>query len=149
EPVRVAAAADLSDAFNELGETFSREKGQRVEFVFGASGLLAKQLKEGAPFDLFAAANIAYVDEAVASGACDDGSNRKYARGHIAVFLREGGVSPPISLEDLADPRFRRIAIANPDHAPYGIAAREALANAGILDKVKDRLVFGENVRQT
>jgi molybdate transport system substrate-binding protein len=149
EPIRVAAAADLSGAFEELGKTFEREHGQRVELVFGSSGLLAKQLREGAPFDLFAAANTAFVDDAVRSGACDGASKRAYAEGHIVLWWREGGVRAPVALEDLSDPRFRRIAIANPEHAPYGLAAKQALVAAGLYERLKDRLVYGENVRQT
>jgi molybdate transport system substrate-binding protein len=148
-PIRVAAAADLSAAFEELGRQFEKERGQKVSFSFGASGLLAKQLREGAPFDLFAAANASFVDQAVSAGACDGSTKAAYARGHLAVWSKKGSLLPAKSVEELADPRFRKIAIANPEHAPYGKAAKEALITAGIWEKVKDRVVFGENVRQT
>jgi molybdate transport system substrate-binding protein len=147
-PIRVAAAADLSAAFEELGRKFEEERGQKVTFSFGASGLLAKQLREGAPFDLFAAANASFVDQAVSAGACDGSTKAPYARGHLAVWSKRGSVAPAVRLEDLADPRFRKISIANPEHAPYGKAAKEALISAGIWEQVKGRLVFGENVRQ-
>lgn len=148
-PVRVAAAADLTTAFEELGRAFERRTGRTVTFSFGSTGLLARQLQEGAPFDLFAAANASFVDQAVAAGACDGSTKTPYARGRIAAYTRRGGPTPPARLEDLADDRFRRIAIANPEHAPYGQAAREALESLGLFGRVEPRLVLGENVRQT
>lgn len=148
-PVRVAAAADLTLAFEDLGRAFERQTGQTAVFSFGSTGLLAKQLREGAPFDLFAAANVSFVDEVVAAGACDGATKAPYARGRIAVWTRLVGVAPPTSVADLADARFKRLAIANPEHAPYGQAARQALDHAGIWDAIERRLVFGENVRQT
>jgi molybdate transport system substrate-binding protein len=148
EPVRVAAASDLALAFAELGRLFEARTGQKVTFSFAASGVLTKQLAQGAPYDLFAAANASFAESAVASGACRAGSKTNYARGHLAVWSKRGGVAPAKSLADLADPRFKRIAIANPEHAPYGKAAREALTAAGVWDAVAPRLVYGENVRQ-
>lgn len=148
-PVRVAAAADLALAFEELGRVFEQKTGQRVVFSFGSTGLLAKQIREGAPFDVFAAANVSFVNEVVASNACDGSLKAPYARGRIVLWSRKEGVIPPASLADLADPRFRRIAIANPEHAPYGQAARQALQNAGLWSQLQSRIVFGENVRQT
>jgi molybdate transport system substrate-binding protein len=147
-PVRVAAAADLMLAFEELGRLFERETGQRVTFSFGSTGLLAKQLREGAPFDLFAAANVSFVEEVVAAGACDGTTKAPYARGRIALWTKRGAVPPPADVTALADARFRRIAIANPEHAPYGQAAKQALERAGVWRSVQPRLVFGENVRQ-
>ncbi|HRE89492.1 MAG TPA: molybdate ABC transporter substrate-binding protein [Myxococcota bacterium] len=146
-PLRVAAAADLTLAFEELGRTFEQRSGQRVIFSFGATGLLAKQLREGAPFDVFAAANTAFVDEVVKAGACDGATQRPYARGHL-VWTKKGGIATPTTLAELADARFKRVAIANPDHAPYGMAARQALESAGLWETLKPRLVLGENVRQ-
>lgn len=146
-PVRVAAAADLTLAFEEVGRAFEAQTERRVTFSFGSTGLLAAQIRQGAPFDVFAAANRAFADEVVAAGACEGETIVSYARGRIAVWTPPG-IAPPASLEELADPRFVRIAIANPEHAPYGQAAREALEQAGVSDAVEPRLVFGENVRQ-
>lgn len=148
-PVRVAAAADLTFAFEELGRLFERETGRQVTFSFGSTGLLAKQIREGAPFDVFAAANVSFVEDVVAAGACDVTTKARYARGRIALWTRRGGVTPPTKLAQLAHPRFRRVAIANPEHAPYGQAAKQALERAGSWNAVEPRLVFGENVRQT
>lgn len=148
-PVRVAAAADLASAFEEVGRAFERSTGQKVTFSFASTGVLARQLTEGAPFDLFAAANVAFVEQVVKAGACDGATQSLYARGHIVLWTREGGVAPPASLEELAEERFKRIGIANPEHAPYGMAARQALQAAGLWERVQPRLVYGENVRQT
>lgn len=145
-PIRVAAAADLSLAFEELGRAFEARTGRQVVFSFGATGLLATQLRQGAPFDLFAAANRSLAEDVVAAGACDGRTLTPYARGRLAVRPRTG-VAPPAAFEELASERFARIAIANPEHAPYGQAAREALERAGILATVEPRLVLGANVR--
>jgi molybdate transport system substrate-binding protein len=139
-PVRVAAAADLTPVFEELSRGFE----PKVELTFGSSGLLARQLKEGAPFDVFAAANVSFVDDAIKSGACDAATKRSYARGRLAVWTREGAAVP---LEALGDERFKHIALANPEHAPYGQAAKEALASAGLWEKVEPRVVYADNVR--
>lgn len=147
-PVRVAAAADLALAFEELGRDFERQTGHSVTFSFGSTGLLAQQLRAGAPFDVFAAANVSFVDDVVAAGACDGATKAPYARGRIAVWTKRGSVAPPAAFEELADRRFTRIAIANPEHAPYGQAAKQALQQARIFRTVESRLVLGENVRQ-
>jgi molybdate transport system substrate-binding protein len=147
--VRVAAASDLTPAFEELAPQFEASTGQKLALSFAASGLLAKQIEEGAPFDLFAAANVAFVDAVVAQGACDGASKAAYARGRIVVWARKDAGFPAPSLRELEDPRFKRIAIANPEHAPYGKAAQQALERLGLWQKLQPRLVFGENVKQT
>lgn len=148
-PVLVAAAADLTLAFEDLGRSFEKQTGKTVTFSFGSTGLLARQLEQGGPFDVFAAANVSFVDQVVAAGACDGATKAPYARGRIAVVTRKGAATPPKSVGELAEPRFAHIAIANPEHAPYGQAAREALRSAGVWGAVEPRLILGENVRQT
>jgi molybdate transport system substrate-binding protein len=145
---KVAAAADLVFAFGEVGKEFERRTGQPVTFSFGSTGQLAKQIAEGAPFDLFAAANISFVDDVVRAGACDPATKSLYARGRVAVWTRNG-IPRVQRIEDLAEPRFSKIAIANPEHAPYGRAAKEALQRTGTWEKVSGRIVYGENVQQT
>jgi molybdate transport system substrate-binding protein len=148
--VLVAAASDLQGAFGEIGKAFEADGHGKVLFTFAASGVLTKQLKEGAPFDLFAAANASFVDDAVNAGACDGSSKALYARGHLVVWSKKNRkLAPPQALAELADARFVHIAIANPATAPYGVAAKEALAAAGLWDNVSPRVVLGENVRQT
>jgi molybdate transport system substrate-binding protein len=146
--VRVAAAADLAHAFPELAKEFKTKTGNTIELEFGSSGLLAKQIEQGAPFALFAAANRGYVDQVVKAGRCDGATAHSYARGRIVVWT-PAGVVAPAKLEDLADPRFKKIAIANPEHAPYGVAAKQALEKSGVWPQIQDRIVLGENVQAT
>ena len=149
EPLRVAAAADLAHAFAELGPAFSAQSSPPADLklTLGATGLLATQLKQGAPFDLFLAANVSYVDQVVKAGACDGSSVASYARGRLVMWVKGEGGSE-LTPSTLADARFKHIAIANPEHAPYGNAARDALTRAGVWSKLAERVVYGENVQQ-
>ena len=146
--VRVAAAADLTKAFEEVGKAFEAKTGIEPLFTFGSSGMLAKQIGQAAPYFLFAAANREFVDQAAAAGKCDPSSIVSYARGQVVVWT-PNGVAPPKTLEDLVEARFTKIAIANPEHAPYGKAAQQALTTAGLWDRVKDKLVLGDNIQAT
>jgi molybdate transport system substrate-binding protein len=143
--VRVAMASDLQPAFEELGPAFREATGIEPVFTPGSTGLLARQLKEGAPFDVFAAAAVSFVDDVVAAGACDGATRQPYAQGRVVLWSAK---EAPARLEDLVDPRFATIAIANPEHAPYGRAARQALQRGGVWDQVASRMVYGENVLQ-
>ncbi|MCU0675063.1 MAG: molybdate ABC transporter substrate-binding protein [Myxococcota bacterium] len=145
--VHVAAASSVTGAFEELGRAFHARTGTSVRFVFGASGSLAQQLDAGAPFDVFAAADEASVARVVQSGACDRSTAGEYARGRLVVWTRDG-VEAPRTLAELADPRFARLALASPEHAPYGSAARDALRRAGLWATVEPRVVYAENIRQ-
>jgi len=146
--VRVAAAADLQKAFTEIAAAFKSRTGITVELQFGASGLLAKQIEQGAPFAMFAAANRSYVDQVIKAGTCDAATARSYARGQVVIWSSRK-IEAPSSITDLADPRFKKIAIANPATAPYGKAAKEALEKAGVWPQLQDRIVLGENVQAT
>jgi molybdate transport system substrate-binding protein len=148
EPLRVAAAADLAFAFKEVGAAYTKKTGQEVTFSFGSTGLLEKQIAEGAPFDVFAAANVSFADDAVKSGACSGDTKTLYATGRIVMWTKKGTAAPS-TLADLADPKWQRVAIANPEHAPYGRAAKDAMTRAGVWDKIQPRVVYGENVQQT
>lgn len=147
EPLRVAAAADLSLAFEEIGALYRAETGQSLSLSFGSTGLLAKQISEGGPYDVFAAANVSFVDQVIGAGRCDASTKTMYAVGRVALWAKDPALLPS-RIEDLKDPRFRRVALANPEHAPYGKAAEEALRAAGIYEELKPRLVYAENVRQ-
>jgi molybdate transport system substrate-binding protein len=150
QTIKVAAAADLAFAFRDLGIAFEKKTGTKVVFTFGSTGNLAKQIAEGATYDLFAAANVSFVDDVTKAGACDAATKTPYARGRIVVWTSDDAkIDPPKSLADLADKRFVKIAIANPEHAPYGAAAQQALTSAGVWETVKPKLVYGENVQQT
>ena len=144
-PLLVAAASDLQPAFTELGALYEEQTGRRVTFTFGSSGQLSQQIVNGAPYEVFAAANASYVDDVLAAGRGDAATKRQYALGRLAVWTSGRAAS----LQDLAQPRFRRIAVANPEHAPYGEAAVEALRSSGLYDRLQPRLVYGENVSDT
>lgn len=148
-PIRVAAASDLAAAFPEAGEAFRRHSGRSVSFTFGSSGLLARQIGEGAPFDVFASADASFVDAAVKSGTCDGTTKAFYGRGRIVLWVaRAYGIRVPATVGELVDARFSKIAIANPEHAPYGRAAKQAMERAGIWATVASRIVYGENAQQ-
>ncbi|GIW01195.1 molybdate ABC transporter substrate-binding protein [Roseiflexus sp.] len=145
----VAAAADLTPAFQEIGKRFEEQTGIRVAFNFGSTGQLAQQIERGAPFDLFYAANKSFIEELNAKGMVIPDTIELYAQGRITLWTRPDSPLKPERVADLVDPVYQRIAIANPEHAPYGQAAKEALERAGVWEKVQPRLVFGENVAQT
>ncbi len=142
---RVAAASDLSRAFDELGKAFTAKTGTRAVVDFNSSGTLAKQIEQGAPYGLFLAANKDFADQAATSGKCAAASERLYARGHLVAWTRSGAA--PVTFGELADPKWKRIAIANPDHAPYGKAAKQALVKAGIFDSLGERIVIADSVQ--
>jgi molybdate transport system substrate-binding protein len=144
--VRVAAASDLQNAFQDVGAAFTKKTGIKPNFNFSSSGLLAKQIEQGAPLFLFAAANKNFVDQVVKAGKCDATTAQLYSRGRLVLWAKGGA---PAKITDIVDPKYKRIGLANPDHAPYGKAAKQALEKAGIYDQVKDRLVLGENISAT
>jgi molybdate transport system substrate-binding protein len=148
----VAAASDLQYALAEVAAAFARASGRSVKLSFGSSGNFLRQIVQGAPFELFFSADEAYVQELVKRRlALDNGA--LYAIGRLALFVPNGSpVRADAELDDLAaalkDGRLKKIAIANPEHAPYGRAARAALMHKGLWQKVQGHLVMGENVSQ-
>jgi molybdate transport system substrate-binding protein len=147
-PLTVYAASDLALALEELVPTFERATGVQVRTVLGSTGNLARQIEQGAPADVFFAANVAYVDQLRGKELIIPESQRLYARGRIVLAASAKSAIPVRALRDLLKPEVRKVAIANPDHAPYGIAAREALQAAGLWDTLRPKLVLGENIRQ-
>jgi len=143
----IAAAADLRFALEALRPAIEAHCDTVITTTYGSSGQLARQLTAGAPFDLFLSADTTYVEEVLRAGRAAPASAAVYGRGRLAVITR-AGVPLPATFAELGDGAFGTISIANPAHAPYGRAAREALRSAGILDRVEGRLVQGENVRQ-
>ena len=132
KPLTISAASDLTYAFRELGQQFTAETGQPVVFNFGSTGQLSQQIEQGAPVDLFAAADVRFIDDLVRQGLVIVDTRQVYARGRIVLWQRADSALKLTQIGDLARTDVARIAIANPDHAPYGIAARQALQNAGI-----------------
>jgi molybdate transport system substrate-binding protein len=146
--ILVLGASDLAAAFEELVPAFEARTGVRVDRVLGSSGNLAAQIRHGAPADVFLSADEAFVDDLIRAGRIDPDSRSFYAVGRVVVAVPPGR-APPAALSALADPAWETVAIANPDHAPYGRAGREALRSAGIWDAVAPRLILGENIAHT
>lgn len=146
--LQVAASANLSVVLPDLVQAFRQKTGIEVIPVIGSSGNLARQIANGAPYDVFLSADEAYVDDLIRQGYVDGASKHIYAFGRLALVVnRQAGVRVT-TVAGLADPGVRRIAMANPEHAPYGRAAKEALERAGIWPLVEERVVYGANVRQ-
>jgi len=145
----VAAASDLTPAFEEIGRAFESANKTKVVFVFGSTGMLTQQIENGAPMDLFAAANMSYIRDLDQKGLIIPDSKSVYAIGRITLWTPAESTLRLESIKDLARPEVTRIAIANPDHAPYGLAAKQALESAGIWNAVQPKLVYGDNIRQT
>jgi molybdate transport system substrate-binding protein len=146
--ITVAAASDLQFAFTDIAALFEQETGNKVTLVFGSTGQLAQQIESGAPYDLFAAANVDFIHDLEEKELILADSISIYARGRIVLAAnREAGIQVN-RLEDLLDPGITHIAIANPEHAPYGAAARQALQAGGLWEAVQPKIVYGENVRQ-
>lgn len=145
DEITVAAASDLRPAFEELGAAFEAQTGTKVTFSFGSSGQLREQILGGAPFDLFASANVEFVDDVIEAGRGVAATKADYALGRIVLWA-PAGVALPRSIDNLTDQQYQRVVIANPEHAPYGLAAQQALESAGVYEQVQSRLVYGENI---
>jgi molybdate transport system substrate-binding protein len=148
--LEVAAAADLAQVQPALGAAFTKQSGVTVVWITGSSGLLAKQAENGAPFDVFLSASEGYVSEVVSHDAALGDTVVIYASGHVGLWVPDGSRAAGAvhELNDLLKAEVQHIAIANPEHAPYGMAAKEALESSGLWKKVEGKLVYGENVRQ-
>jgi molybdate transport system substrate-binding protein len=145
--IRVAAASDLYAAMPELAEAFEASEGVRVVPILGSSGQLARQVEQGAPYHVFLSANRDYVRRLSDSGAVEPDSVRPYARGPLVLAFARSSPEVGSGLDALTDPSIRSIALANPDHAPYGMAARQALQNAGLWDALEPKIVFGQSIQ--
>ncbi len=146
----VAAASDLQFALREIASAFEKETGSVLKLSFGASGNFVAQIAAGAPFDLFFSADEAYPKRLVETGLAVPESLHRYGTGRLVIWAPKDS---PIDvaregMASLLHPSVRRIALANPAHAPYGKAAVAALHSAGLYDRVQPRLVFGENISQ-
>ena len=145
EPLTVAAAADLSPLSEPIGALHHQTTGERLRFVIGSSGMLARQIEQGAPFDVYLSANARYVEELAKAGKIQPNSVTVYALGRLGIWAKKGQIR---EARELLRPEIRRVAMANPAHAPYGEAARDYLERAGIWAQIEPKIVYGENVRQ-
>ena len=149
----VAAASDLKFAIEEVAARFERDTGNKLRLVFGSSGNFKTQILQGAPFHLFMSADENFVYELADAGKTMD-RGRAYAVGRIGIMVPPGSpLKADGELKDLAaaikDGRLQKFAIANPEHAPYGARAKEALQHAGLWNAIQGKLVLGENISQT
>jgi molybdate transport system substrate-binding protein len=149
QDLTVAAASNLTDAFAEIGPRFTSKTGIRVVFSFGATADLAKQIENGAPFDVFAAADTEHVEQLEGKGLLEPGTRAVYARGRLVMWLPRGSNLKAERIQDITAKPFERIAIAKPDVAPYGRATVESLRALGIWDELEGRVIYGQNVSQT
>jgi molybdate transport system substrate-binding protein len=148
--INVAAAADLSSALQEVANNYEKRTGVTVNLSFGASGALTQQIQNGAPFDIFFSADMDYPRQLIAAGQADAATLYRYAVGRLVLWVPKDS---PLDVEHkgidvLLDPSVKKIAIGNPQHAPYGRAAAATLKHYGLYEKVSDRLVLGENIAQ-
>ena len=158
QELRIAAASDLSSALQKLVSAFEKQTGVHVSVSLGSSGNFFAQIQNGAPFDVFLSADKSYPEKLEQAGQAEPGSLTPYARGRLVIWTakssslhfetKEENVLSG-GLDALARPEARKIAIANPEHAPYGRAAVAALQHFRIYDQVKGKLVLGENISQT
>ena len=150
-PLRIAAAADLRYALEDVVKAFRQQHSDvRIEPAYGSSGMFYAQLVNHAPFDLYLSADVQYPRNLSEQGLIVPGSDFTYANGRIVLWTgNASGVDVArLGMDALRQPSVRHIAIANPAHAPYGRAAEAALRSAGIYEAVKDKLVMGENISQ-
>jgi molybdate transport system substrate-binding protein len=148
--VVVAAASDLRPPFEALGELFTVETGHEVVFDFGSSGQLAQRVIEGSPADVFASADVSLVDEVLDAGRGDPDTKATYAFGRITIWASAGGWGGWATLDEVVqDEAVEFLAIANPEHAPYGRAAQQALEASDLWEAVGPKLVYGENISDT
>src|SRR6202049_2051206 len=148
--ITVAAAADLNSALSEIAASFKKQTGITVKLSFGSSGALAQQIQNGAPFDLFFSADMDYPRQLANAGQAEASSLYRYAIGKLALWVP---ADSPLDVEHrgmnvMADASVKKIAIANPQHAPYVRAAVAAMKHVGLYEQVSDRLVLGENISQ-
>ena len=146
--IHVAAAADLQTVLPGLAAEYERTTGVKVVASYGSSGTLATQILNGAPFDLFLAADFVYPEKIVAAGMADTKTPTQYARGTLVLWARKDSPAQPLSVEKMLEPQVKSVAIADDEHAPYGRAAVSALRALKMYDQVKPKLVVAENVAQ-
>jgi molybdate transport system substrate-binding protein len=150
QEITVAAAADLEFAMQDVTARFEKETGKTVKLIYGSSGNFFQQIENGAPFDVFFSANLDYPKKLQSAGLTEPGSYYQYAKGKIVIWVpKESKLDLSRGLQSLLDPSVKKIAIANPQHAPYGQAAVAAMQKENVYERVKDKLVLGENISQT
>jgi molybdate transport system substrate-binding protein len=150
QEITVAAAADLQFVMQDVAARFQKETGNTVKLTYGSSGNFFQQLQNGAPFDMFFSANLDYPKKLEAAGLTEPGTYYQYAVGKIVIWApNDSKVDVNSGLQSLLSASINKVAIANPQHAPYGQAAVAAIKKENIYDKVAGKFVLGENISQT
>ena len=150
QEITIAAAADLQSAMQDVAARFQHETGKTVKLIYGSSGNFFQQIQNGAPFDMFFSANLEYPKKLGAAGLTEPGTYYQYAKGKIVIWVpKDSKLDLSSGLHSLLEPSIKKIAVANPQHAPYGQAAVAAMQKENVYDKVKDKFVLGENISQT
>jgi molybdate transport system substrate-binding protein len=150
QEITVAAAADLQFVMQDVAARFQKETGRNVKLTYGSSGNFFQQIQNGAPYDIFFSANLDYAKKLEGEGLTEPGTFYKYAVGKIVIWVPKASTLDISSgLQCLLSPSVKQIAIANPQHAPYGQAAVAALKNENVYDKVSEKFILGENISQT
>jgi molybdate transport system substrate-binding protein len=150
QSLRIAAASDLQFALTDLASQYEKQSGAKLSITYGSSGNFFAQIQNGAPFDLFFSADVSYPQKLIETGLAEPDSRYTYAFGRVVLWVPSDSPLNPAQAQwnTLLDARIQRIAIANPEHAPYGRAAVAALQKAGFYEQVKSKLVYGENISQ-
>jgi molybdate transport system substrate-binding protein len=149
QTLRIAAAADLQPVLPTLLSEFESQTGIHADASYQSSATLATQIINGAPFDVFMAADTSFPERVVAAGLAEETQPIAYARGTLVLWTRNDSRFHSLSIDSLKDPALKSLAIANPEHAPYGRAAQAALMHLALYDALKPKLVIAENIAQT
>jgi molybdate transport system substrate-binding protein len=150
QEITVAAAADLNFALKEIAQKYETKTGVKVKVTFGSSGNFFSAIQNGAPYDVYFSADVDYPKQLEAAGLTEPGTMYEYAVGRLVLWApKDSPLDVTLGMKLLGDARVRKIAIANPKHAPYGRAAVAAMKSAGVFEKAEARLVLGENISQT
>jgi len=148
QPLRIAAAADLQPLLPRLLKQFTSQTGIPAQASYKSSATLATAIINGAPFDLFLAADFSFPQRVIDAGLAEQSAPIAYARGTLVLWTRNGSSSRNLSIASLRDPALKSVAIANPSHAPYGRAAVAALHHLRLYDTLKPKLIIAENIAQ-
>ena len=148
QTLRIAAAADLEPVLPAILAEFQRQSGVQAEASYQSSATLATQILNGAPFDVFLAADLGFPQRVIDAGLAEGPKPIVYAQGTLVLWARKDGRFHPLSMDSLRDPALKSVAIANPEHAPYGRAAQAALEHLGLYPALKPKLAIAENIAQ-
>jgi molybdate transport system substrate-binding protein len=148
QTLRIAAAADLQPVLPALINQFEKQSHHKVDAAYASSATLATQILNGGPFGLFLSADLSFPQKVIAAGLAESAEPVPYARGTLVLWARNDSPAQPIAVESLRDPSLRTVAVANPEHAPYGRAARAAIEKLGLTEVLKGKLVTAENIAQ-